>query len=149
MIKRLTIMSFIVLLLGTATVIWLRASSTTTLAEPVVIDQQKGDFILHMRIENNAEGIRVLHSLEYTGEKPITIKHRTPLTYLSFGAEKSNFTGSPISKTIQSGDIYRTTPMRKVFKPLENGSNKLYIHCQFMADDNLVNIRIEKDIKIQ
>ncbi|MFB1051594.1 hypothetical protein [Paraliobacillus sp. JSM ZJ581] len=149
MIKRFAIMSVIVILLGLGTIVWFRTSSTKTLAEPVVIHKQEGNFILHMRMENNTEGFRVLHSLEYVGEKPITITHRTPLTYLSFGARKSNFTGSPISKTIQPGDIYRTTPTRKVFKPLENGSNTLYIHCQFIADEEVINIKIEKNVNIQ
>lgn len=142
-------MSFILILLGSGTVIWLRASSTTALAEPVVIHKQEGDFILHMRMENGSEGLRILHSLEYVGQEPVTLKHRTPLTYISFGVNKSNFTGSPISKTIQPGDIYRTTPTRKIFHPLENGSNALYVHTQFYANNEVINIEIEKNIEIK
>ncbi len=139
-------MSLIVVLLGAATVVWLRSSTATTLAEPVIINQQEGNFILHMRIENNSEGFRVLHSLEYVGEHPITITHRTPLTFLSYGVKKSDFTGSPISKELYPGDIYRTNTTSKVYGSITKGDQKVYIHCQFETENDTINIRIDKDI---
>lgn len=149
MIKRLVIMSFIVLFLGITTVVWLKASSTTTLAEPVVINQQEGEFILHMRIENGSEGFNVLHSLEYVGEEPVTIEHRTPMTFLSFGASNSDFTGSPISKTLQPGDIYRTKAKSKIYEKTSEGSDKIYVHCQFIADGEEINMNIEQELSVR
>lgn len=149
MLKRLLIMGLILLSLGALTVYLLEQTSTTTLAETVSVDKEQDAFILHLRIENNDDGFRILHSLEYVGEEEVSIEHRTPLTYISFNNNRSNFTGSPVSKTLQAGDIYRPEVTSKIYEPLEAGTHTVYIHCQFSKDNQPINIKIEKEIYFQ
>ncbi|GAA5417249.1 hypothetical protein Pryu01_02312 [Paraliobacillus ryukyuensis] len=149
MVKRLLVMGVIVLCFGTITVIWLKASSELTLSKPVLIDQKEDDFILHMRIENSTEGFRILHSLEYTGQEPVTIEHRTPLTFVSFGVDKSTFTGSPVTKALQPGDIYRPNVISETYNVLKKGVGQVYVHCQFKVGDKLMNITVNKDLNLK
>lgn len=149
MIKRIVIMGFILLVIGATTVYWLDNTTTTTLAETVSTDQEEKDFILHMRIENSDDGFRILHSLEYIGEEQVTIQHRTPLISISFNTDTSDFTGSPVSKTLESGDIYRPHQSAVKQEPLEKGTHTVYMTCQFYYNEEYVNIKIEKDIVFQ
>lgn len=149
MIKRLVIMGFILLVIGATTVYWLDKTTTTTLAETVSTDQEEKDFILHMRIENSDDGFRILHSLEYIGEEQVTIEHRTPLISISFNTDTSDFTGSPVSKTLESGDIYRPHQSALIEEPLEAGTHTVYMTCQFYYKEEFINIKIEKDIVFQ
>ncbi|WP_112180691.1 MULTISPECIES: hypothetical protein [Paraliobacillus] len=149
MIKRLVIMAIILLAFGSTTVIWLDSTKTTTLAETVSIDQKENDFILHMRIENSDEGFRILHSLEYVGAEQVTIEHRTPLTSISINTDTSDFTGSPVSKILEPGDIYRPHKSAIIEESLEEGTHKVYMNCQFYYKEEQINIKIEKDIEFQ
>ena len=146
MIKRFLVMSLVVASLSVAIVYWLEGITTTTLAETLSVKENKDAFILHMRIENNDKGFRVLHSLEHTGDEQVTIEHRTPLTSISIDARQSDFTGSTTSKTLQPGDIYRPDNTPAVYDSLKAGSHDIYIHCQFLIDGEPVNIELEKEI---
>ncbi|WP_163536651.1 hypothetical protein [Gracilibacillus sp. YIM 98692] len=132
----------LVLILG---VTWLfgffiKESMTTSLVETVKIKEQYEDFIVHVRIEETTEGFQVLRSLEYIGEEEVEIKHRTPLTQVTFTKDNGTFTGSHVQNTLKPGYSYH--PQQPLhMSPLNKGRHTVYIHSQFMVDGKEVNIK--------
>lgn len=120
----------------------------TQLSESVEINQRKEDFILHIRVEEVEGGFQVLRSLQYTGTEKITIEHRTPLIAVAINKQANNFTGSPVVSDMDSGNIYHPQSPR-IFPLLEKGTHKLYIHAEFLVDEELVNMTIEKEISFE
>ncbi len=95
-------------------------------------------------MENHENGLQVLRSLEYIGTETITLSHRTPLIGLSINHDNPKFTGSPVTKIMDPGDIYHPDDLQ-VFAFREPGSYTLFVHCQLEVNGEPINIRINRD----
>ncbi|MRH41854.1 hypothetical protein GH741_04100 [Aquibacillus halophilus] len=147
-IKRLTLLIILMLLFISVTIYWFMDTSSAKLVEIVEIQQQKDDFIVHIRVETNDKGFQILRSLEYTGDEPITIDHRTPLISVSIIQKNHDFTGSHVNKVLNPGNIYHPQKPQS-YNSLEEGDYNLYMHSQFFIDGEEVNIFAEKEISFQ
>lgn len=141
-------MTVVLLLVGSASVYWVKETTNAQLVETVKVSKQEDDFTLHIRVENHDEGFQILRSIQYDGDESVKIEHRTPLTAVSINQSGSDFTGSPVTKTLNPGDIY--TPQEPLsYKSLGKGEYLLYVHSQFFVDGKQVNITCESEIVFQ
>ncbi|GAA0440493.1 hypothetical protein GCM10008983_16870 [Lentibacillus halophilus] len=99
----------------------------------------KGNFILHIRVEDVENGFQVLRSIQYMGDKPITLKHQTPLISVSFQNRNHDYTGSTISKTVHKGGSYHPQGP-KIFKAPTEGEHALYSQSTFTAGGETITI---------
>ncbi|WP_186577645.1 hypothetical protein [Aquibacillus kalidii] len=146
MIKRISVLTLILIVFGMATVYFLNETTTAELKDTVKIREEQGDFIVHLRVEKvENKGYQILRSIEYQGKEPITIEHRTPLIAVSVNRSNAHFTGSPVTKTLNPGDIYHPQEPKND-EPLDRGEHMLYIHTQFVTDGETVDIKTNKPI---
>ncbi|MBM7572192.1 hypothetical protein [Aquibacillus albus] len=145
MLKQIVVIAFLLLVIGISAMFWMKEYSSAQLVGPINVKEEKGDFILHVRVDNMENGVEVLSSLEYSGKDSVTLNHRTPLTAVSFHVERNDFTGSPVSKQMDPGDIYHPQPP-VTFTSLGKGTYRLYIHSQFFVKGKPINITTEKEI---
>ena len=146
--RRLLIMVTILLVVGASTVYVLKETGRAKLLETVKLSKQVDDFILHIRVESTKEGIQVLRSLEYKGKDSVDLLHRTPLISISLGRKHPNFTGSPVNKTLNPGDIYYPQES-KDYSTLEAGDYTLFVHCQFVLNNELIEIKTDEKVIMQ
>lgn len=100
-----------------------------SLSAAISSSKQVEDFILHVRVEETDNGIRVLQSLQYVGKEEIVIEHQTPLVSVSFLHDNHDYTGSSVSKVLNEGNIY---PQKIVsFPSPEKGECNLYVNARF------------------
>ncbi|MFC3039925.1 hypothetical protein ACFOGI_06635 [Virgibacillus xinjiangensis] len=109
------------------------------LQEERYIKKESGEFVLHVKIGRKEDKIEVLRSLQYLGKESIEIEHRTPLASVSFGHRNHDFTGSPVHRRLNSGDIY-LPKTDAIFSLNEENACKVYIHAEFTADGEEVVI---------
>ncbi|SDL80064.1 hypothetical protein [Sediminibacillus halophilus] len=148
MVKKLLMICTALAVIGGAAAYWFVETSSAKLAEPVQVSEQMEDFIMHVQVEKNEEGFQVLRSLEYIGDEPIVLSHRTPLISLRVNHDTKNFTGSPVTKELNPGDVYHPQEA-KVFNPLKKGSHTLYMDCEFYIDGERKNIKAHKEMVFQ
>ncbi|MCT2534348.1 hypothetical protein NC661_09840 [Aquibacillus koreensis] len=134
-----------IILLGTIGFYWMVESTNAKLVEPIKIKEEFEEFIVHIRVENIDEGIKILRSLEYRGEEPVTIEHRTPLTSVDISKNNNDFTGSFVTKNLNAGDIYRPQEP-KVYESPSKGKYTLHMHTQFFIDGEPINITSEEEV---
>lgn len=116
---------------------------STPLVHEKAIHKQVGDFIVYIKVEGAKDGIKVLNSLQYVGEKPIEIKHQTPLVSICLGQKNHDYTGSLVTKRLQEGSIYYQE--EETLQTELEGENNLYVKARFIADGELVSIdHVEK-----
>lgn len=106
--------------------------SHPTLAESKTIAKVSDDFILHAQVNDNEEGVEVLHSLQYTGNEKVKIQHQTPLVSVSFADHNHDFTGSYVIKTMEEGNIYY--PQKDILSVPESEECNLYMKARFDVD---------------
>ncbi|MDL4842176.1 hypothetical protein [Aquibacillus rhizosphaerae] len=150
MIKRLLIMVIVVTVLSIVGVYWMKGSTNAELVGTVKVSEQQDNFIVHIRVENSDEGIKIFRSLEYIGQEIVVIDHRTPLTSVNINKQNNDFTGSPVTKTLDPGDIYR--PQEAIAIPdgtLDKGKSTMYVHTQFFIDGEAINIKSEKELTFE
>ncbi|SDJ76144.1 hypothetical protein [Sediminibacillus albus] len=145
MFKKTLLVAAIMAVIGAAAAYWLAETSSAKLAEPVKVNEQADDFIIHVQVEKKDKGFQVLRSLEYIGEEPVELLHRTPLISLDVNREMNDFTGSPVTKELDPGDVYHPQDP-KLFKPLDKGTHTLYITCEFYLNGELKSIQTEKEM---
>jgi len=80
--------------------------SYATLTENKTISKESDNFILHIQVNDDEEGVEVLHSIQYTGKDKVEIQHQTPLVSVSLDDSKHDFTGSYVIKPMEEGNIY-------------------------------------------
>ncbi|MDC3412736.1 hypothetical protein NC797_04595 [Aquibacillus sp. 3ASR75-11] len=146
--KRLIGLLFILMVVISGTFYLVMGSSKAKLTEPVEMNKVNDDFILHVRAERTDQGFQVLRSLEYKGEEQITIMHRTPLISISVEYDKPRFTGSPVTQTLDPGDVYYPQEPR-VYSSLEKGEYTLFANGQFYFNGQIINIKSEETIQFQ
>lgn len=141
--KKAAVLSLIVIICLLGIIYWQFGQVNAKLVESKEIKKQQGNFILHMRVDETDNGIQVLRSLQYVGEDTIEIDHQTPLISVSISNENHDFTGSLVTKTMNSGNIY---PQEKLlFEAPDEGECNLYVQARFNADGKEVLIdHIEK-----
>ncbi len=137
-----------ILSIGLAIVYILQERTNAKLSEPVIMNTEHGDFILHLRVENTEEGFQVLRSLEYTGSDPVMIEHRTPLIAVSIDHTRHAYTGSPVRRVLEPGDIY-LSEQPLIFTFRDKGKYVLYAQCQFRMNEEEMNIKLEKDLQFE
>lgn len=148
MSKKYIIVFILIACLGISLFFIINTLQKSTLVEPVKIEEQYKDFIVHIRIEPLNEGFQVLRSIEYTGDERIEIDHRSPLTQVSIGMDNGVFTGSPSTKQMAPG--YQYHPQKPlVFDSLEKGEHTVYIHTQFFKEGNRIDIESEETIRFE
>src|SRR5690625_7311503 len=89
MLKKISvffIFLIIIILLGFTYSIFTK--SYVTLTENKTISKSLDDFILHVRVNDNKDGVEVMHSIQYTGEDSVEIQHQTPLVSVSMRSEE-------------------------------------------------------------
>jgi flagellar basal body-associated protein FliL len=144
--RRLLGLLLILIIVGVGTIYFVMGSSKAKLVEPVEIKKVSEDFVIHIRAEKIDQGFQVLRSLEYIGEESIKIMHRTPLISVSVDHDNHRFTGSPVAKTLEQGDVYYPQDPQ-TFSALEKGDHVLLVHAQFVIEGKEVNIKSEKAIR--
>ncbi|QDP40012.1 hypothetical protein [Radiobacillus deserti] len=134
----------IIVAIGCITFVCISQISNAKLVKPVKVSKQVEDFVLHVRIEQNEDGFQVLRALEYKGTKTVELLHRTPLISISIDRNNHDFTGSPVSRTMDPGDKYARDPRH--FEALEKGTHTIFIHGQFYVNNELVDIEETREI---
>lgn len=81
-------------------------NANAKLVEDITVSKEMDDFILHIRIENTQEGIEVFRSLQYVGNEEVVVHHQSPLISVSIDHKNHDFTGSPVNRTLKSGNVY-------------------------------------------
>ncbi|WP_430786296.1 hypothetical protein VBD025_13425 [Virgibacillus flavescens] len=94
---------------------------------------EEKDFIVHIRVEEIDEEIKVYRSLQYTGDETVEIEHQTPLISISLRNKNHDFTGSRVKKVMESGDSYYPQKAKLISKPQE-GEYTLYCLAEFQVD---------------
>lgn len=141
--KKALVLSLIVIGCFIGIINWQFGQVNAKLAKNKEVKKQLDNFILHMRVDETEEGIQVLRSLQYMGEETVEIKHQAPLISVSLSHENHDFTGSLVTKKMNSGNIY--TQEKLVFAAPEKGECNLYVQARFMADDEEILIEhVEK-----
>lgn len=108
------------------------------LASSKSVLQETDDFLLHVRVEEEKEGIKVLHSIQYMGEGTIEMMHQEPLISVFLNDGQHQFTGESTTKKMERGAIY---PQNEVIFPAQRkGTSDLHIHAQFTLDGEEINI---------
>ncbi|WP_404452412.1 hypothetical protein LG329_18815 [Virgibacillus necropolis] len=88
------------------------------------------DFILHIRVEEEDQKIKVYRSLQYIGEESIEIEHQTPLISVSLGHKNHDFTGSKVKEDMTDGDSYYPQKAKTIKIP-KKGRYTLYCIARF------------------
>ncbi|MFA1818748.1 hypothetical protein ACDX78_00875 [Virgibacillus oceani] len=122
--------------------------SYATLSENKTIAKALDDFILHVRVNDNEDGIEVKHSIQYTGKDNVEIKHQTPLISVSLLNDQHDFTGSYVIKSMEGGDIYHSQEADILSLPYENESD-LYIKARFYVNDEMKSIEHVEELKFE
>lgn len=118
------------------------------LVENIKLEESSGDFIVHINIEKTKEGFRILRSLEYTGDKKIEIRHRSPLIEVMIGKKNPEFTGSPVTIQLNPGAHYHPEePL--TFHQLDKGSYDIFVHAQFETNEETIDILTKGIIEMQ
>lgn len=121
---------------------------SASLAETVILEGQHEDFVVHIQIEPDQDGVRVLRSLQYIGDEDITIEHRSPLTQITINTDNAVFTGSTIKKHLQQGSQYYTQePLR--IPALNKGTHVIYVHTQFKKDGEQIDIKSKGEVRFE
>ncbi|TRM12226.1 hypothetical protein FH966_11340 [Lentibacillus cibarius] len=108
----------------------------------------KDDFIMHIRVEDLEDGFKVFRSIQYTGDKPVEMKHQTPLVSLSFKNRNHDYTGNHITKTLRKGSIYH--PQKpKTFQDPTPGEYNLYCESAFTVDGKEVAIKLKEKLTFE
>ncbi|RYG73998.1 hypothetical protein EU245_03785 [Lentibacillus lipolyticus] len=106
----------------------------------------KGDFIMHIRVEQADEGFRVFRSVQYTGKEMVKVEHQTPLISVSFKYADHDYTGSTVSKTLRQGSSYHPQDPKMFKAPDEEGKHTLYCETIFTAGGEEITIRHEETL---
>ncbi|ASK63670.1 hypothetical protein CFK37_16645 [Virgibacillus phasianinus] len=107
-----------------------------------------GDFILHIRVEEVNEEIKVFRSLQYMGEDPIEIKHQTPLISISLGRRNHDFTGSNVKEEMKHGDSYYPQKAKIITIP-KKGKYTLYCLASFQVEGKDKKIEHSEELIFQ
>lgn len=91
------------------------------------------DFIVHIRVEEIDDEIKVYRSLQYIGNETVEIEHQAPLISISLQNKNHDFTGSRVKKVMESGDSYYPQKAKLIGKP-EEGEYTLYCLAEFQVD---------------
>jgi len=135
MLKKISvffIFLIIIILLGFTYSIFTK--SYVTLTENKTISKSLDDFILHVRVNDNKDGVEVMHSIQYTGEDSVEIQHQTPLVSVSMVNAKHDFTGSYVTKPMEEGDIYHSPQKADILSSLNKNECNLYVKAKFQVE---------------
>jgi hypothetical protein len=143
--KKVICLLLILIIVGIGTGYWLNSSDK--LVTSTLLLQHADDFLVHVQVEEAKDGVKVLHSIQYVGEKEIEMLHKEPLISVSIDEAQHHFTGESTIKRMSNGAIY---PQQEVVVPVDNkGVHHLYIHAQFMTDGEEVNIEHVEELTFQ
>ncbi|KAB8138586.1 hypothetical protein F9U64_02930 [Gracilibacillus oryzae] len=148
--KKLILIMLLITCFGLIIGAFVAESMKTSLVETVNFSEQYEDYIIHIRIEalNDKEKFQVLRSLEYTGDEIVEIKHRTPLTAVTLNKENAVFTGSHRTMFLNPGNSYH--PQKRMeFSNLSKGSHTIYIHTQFLLNDERIDIKSKGELRFE
>lgn len=132
-------LGFIVCLILTAFILFLFIlDGNQKLNEDKVIEKRVNDFILHMKVEGEEDGIKIHQSIQYVGEDTVKIFHQTPLVSVSISNSSHDYTGSLVHKVMQKGSIYHQDSVQI---PVQHkGKDKLFVEAKFHVGEELVKI---------
>lgn len=91
------------------------------------------DFILHIRVEEAEEQIKIYRSLQYIGSETVEIQHQTPLISVSLRQKNHDFTGSRVNKVLDYGDSYYPQKA-KAIEVKKEGEYTLYCLAEFKVN---------------
>ena len=123
-------------------------SNANTLTEDKMIAKESDDFILHVQMNGVEEGIEVLHSIQYNGQKKVEIQHQSPLISVSFFEHDHDFTGSYVQKEMVIGDIYHPQKATVLSAPNRDTFN-LYIQAKFEVDGEVQVINHVEELEFE
>ncbi|MFZ3578751.1 hypothetical protein [Virgibacillus sp. DJP39] len=121
----------------------------TTLVSNRTGSTQFGDFTLHIRVEEENHEVKVFRSIQYRGEKPVEIKHQTPLISVSLGKKNHDFTGSTLKKTLNPGNSYYPQSARIMKVPEKAGVYTLYCLAEFELDGKIEKIEYSEKLTFE
>ncbi|MFC2949448.1 hypothetical protein [Virgibacillus sediminis] len=138
MMRRIFVISIVSLTAVLAVTYIFIQEEPVTLAEEKSAYKQNGEFILRIKVEGAEPDIIVHQSLQYIGEEPVEIKHRTPLVSVSLFHRNHDYTGSFMSRKMEKGDIHHQDAVAITVD--EKGKQNLYIQARFRADGDEMEI---------
>lgn len=147
MVERIVIIFLFTFLIMACLLLVTDQFSNATLRDPVKIEENEKNFTLHTRVEQDGKDLRVLRSLEYTGEETVMMEHSTPLISVSLDKNKHSFTGSPVEREMDTGDYYHI-PQPLGLENVPKGTHHLYIKAVFLADNKEVKIETNCTIEL-
>lgn len=106
---------------------------------------QQEDFILHIRVENVDEGFQVFRALQYVGEGSVEIEHHTPLISVSFKNKNHDYTGSTVTKSLNTGISYHPQSAKRFKRPSE-GTYTLFCEASFTVNDQHITIDHQQEL---
>ncbi|ALX47307.1 hypothetical protein [Lentibacillus amyloliquefaciens] len=107
---------------------------------------QQEDFILHIRVESMEEGFQVSRALQYVGEGSVEVEHQTPLVSVSFKNQNHDYTGSTMTKTLNTGNSYHPQGP-KTFEAPRSGTYILFCEARFMVNDKFITINHQEELE--
>ncbi len=134
----------ILIIIGIICGIWLDKSGN--LVHPKSLVREVDDFLLHIRIEEAEEGIKVLRSIQYVGEGEVEIIHQTPLVSVAI-EEDHSFGGKTVSKKMKQGAIYHQE--EALLPTQKKGISELSIHAKFICDNEEMDIKHIEELEIR
>ncbi|CDQ40295.1 MULTISPECIES: hypothetical protein [Virgibacillus] len=123
-------------------------NANAKLVENKTVTKQEGDFILHISIENADAGVKVYSSIQYVGDNPVIIEHRAPLVSISLDQQQHKYTGSPVSKELNKGNIYHP-PYSNEFDIQNRPCASLYLEARFKVDDEEIRIQHVEELEFK
>lgn len=112
-------------------------------------EAQVDDFILHTRVEQVSDGIKVYSSLQYVGSDAVRVESTIPLIFATLNETENPFIDqSEEDKHFEKGSIYHPEEM-VVFSTPEKGIHDLHIQAHFFVEHTEVSIQIEKELRVK
>jgi hypothetical protein len=124
------------------------SKSYATLSENKMIAKESDNFILHVQVNDNEEGVEVLHSIQYTGKGQVEIRHQSPLVSVSLLDHNHDFTGSYVMKAMEEGNIYHPQKAAILSVPHKDECN-LYIKARFEVDGEMKIINHVEELQFK
>jgi len=98
-------------------------------------------------VEEANEGIKLQHSLQYTGDKDIKLEHQTPLVSVAYDKDKHEYAENFVLRELKKGDIYYQEGTTLPFP--DKGHGELYIHAKFKVNGEKKSIKHTEKLKFQ
>lgn len=139
----ITVVIIVVMLVTSA--YWFYGREGAELSNSTTKAIEQDDFILHIGVERIDEGFQVLRAIQYVGKGSVEITHQTPLISVSFKQRNHDYTGSTVSRTLNTGTSYHPQNS-KTFAAPEEGDYTLFCEANFTVNGEHMTISHQEEL---